>query len=157
MLVLLLAQAGVPLTSGFLGKFYVIQASVQAGQYPLAIIAMLSAAVAAFFYLRLALLMYGGETRAGPPAEGAGSPEGGVLIGAAEGHIDRDDPELAGLEPVRTLDGPAASVALEAPPGETAPVPFTVALALTVCVVFTIFAGVSEPVIDLARHAVTLF
>ncbi len=157
MLVLLLAQAGVPLTSGFLGKFYVIQASVQAGQYPLAIIAMLSAAVAAFFYLRVALLMYGGETPAGPPVEGAGSPEGGVLIGAGEGHIDHDDPELAGLDPVRALDGPAATVALEAPPVETAPVPFTVALALTVCVVFTIFAGVSEPVIDLARHAVTLF
>ncbi|HUE58786.1 MAG TPA: NADH-quinone oxidoreductase subunit N, partial [Acidimicrobiales bacterium] len=42
MLIFLLAQAGVPLTSGFLAKLYVIQASVQAGQYPLAIIAMLA-------------------------------------------------------------------------------------------------------------------
>ncbi len=59
MLVFLLAQAGVPFTSGFLAKFYVIEAAVQRGQYSLAIIAMLAAAVAAFFYLRVALLMYG--------------------------------------------------------------------------------------------------
>ena len=34
MLLFLLAQAGVPFTSGFLAKFYVIQAAVQRGQYP---------------------------------------------------------------------------------------------------------------------------
>jgi NADH-quinone oxidoreductase subunit N len=163
LLVLLLAQAGVPLTSGFLGKFYVIQASVQAGQYPLAIIAMLSAAIAAFFYLRVALLMYGTDT-AGAPAVEPASSGGGVLLGsgaplrsAGDGQAEPDDPELAGLEPVRSLDGPSATLALEAPPAEAAPVPFMVALALTICVVFTIFAGVSEPVIDFARHATTLF
>jgi NADH-quinone oxidoreductase subunit N len=167
MLVLLLAQAGVPLTSGFLGKLYVIQASVKAGQYPLAIIAMLSAAIAAFFYLRVALLMYGTETAATPPTEGDAQPGSGVLIGGAAsaggaveaadaGELRPDNSELAGLEPVRTLDGPTATVGLEAPPADSAPVPFMVALALTVCVVFTIFAGVSEPVIDFARHATTL-
>ena len=67
MLVFLLAQAGVPFTSGFLAKFYVISAAVQRGQYPLAIIAMLAAAVAAFFYLRVALLMYSPD-----PAKDAG-------------------------------------------------------------------------------------
>ncbi|HET6873774.1 MAG TPA: NADH-quinone oxidoreductase subunit N [Acidimicrobiales bacterium] len=67
MLVLLLAQAGVPFTSGFLAKFYVIQASVERGQYYLAVIAMVAAAVAAFFYLRVALLMY----TSGPAGAGA--------------------------------------------------------------------------------------
>ncbi|HEY2333180.1 MAG TPA: NADH-quinone oxidoreductase subunit N [Acidimicrobiales bacterium] len=56
--VLLLAQAGVPLTSGFLAKFYVIGAAVQAGTYWLAVVAMLSAVIAAFLYLRIVVAMY---------------------------------------------------------------------------------------------------
>jgi NADH-quinone oxidoreductase subunit N len=56
--VLLLAQTGVPLTSGFLAKFYVISAAVEAKSYPLAIIAMIAAVIAAFFYLRLIVIMY---------------------------------------------------------------------------------------------------
>ena len=62
--VFLMAQAGVPFTSGFLAKFYVISAAVDRHSYALAIIAMLGAAVAAFFYLRVIVVMYG------PPAEG---------------------------------------------------------------------------------------
>ena len=56
----LLAQAGVPFTSGFLAKFYVIGAAVEEKAYPLALLAMLSAAVAAFVYLRVVLAMYAG-------------------------------------------------------------------------------------------------
>src|SRR5690606_21807513 len=46
----LLAQAGVPFTSGFFAKFYVITAAVDAGSYGLAIVAMLAAVVAAYLY-----------------------------------------------------------------------------------------------------------
>jgi NADH-quinone oxidoreductase subunit N len=61
--VFLLAQAGVPLTSGFLAKFYVIGAAVESHSYALAIIAMLAAVIAAFFYLRVIVVMYmGGDT-----------------------------------------------------------------------------------------------
>jgi NADH-quinone oxidoreductase subunit N len=56
--VLLLSQAGVPFTTGFLAKFYVISAAVQSRSYALALIGMLSAVVAAFFYLRITVLMY---------------------------------------------------------------------------------------------------
>lgn len=56
--VFLLAQAGVPFTSGFFAKFYVIIASVDAGSWPLALIAMVSAVIAAFLYLRLVVSMY---------------------------------------------------------------------------------------------------
>ncbi len=56
--VLLLAQAGIPFTTGFLAKFYVIQAVVEGGSYALALIGMLSAVIAAFFYLRVTALMY---------------------------------------------------------------------------------------------------
>ena len=56
--VFLLAQAGVPFTSGFLAKFYVIGAAVESHSYALAIIAMLAAVIAAFFYLRIIVAMY---------------------------------------------------------------------------------------------------
>ena len=58
--VFLLAQAGVPLTSGFLAKFYVIAAAVEARSYWLALVAMLSAVISAFLYLRIVLTMYAG-------------------------------------------------------------------------------------------------
>ncbi len=51
--VFLLAQAGVPLTSGFVAKWGVIQAAVEAQSYAIAIIAMIAAAIAAFLYLRI--------------------------------------------------------------------------------------------------------
>jgi NADH-quinone oxidoreductase subunit N len=56
--VLLLAQAGVPLTSGFVAKFAVIAAAVDADSFALAIIAMLSAVIAAFLYLRIIVSMF---------------------------------------------------------------------------------------------------
>ncbi len=51
--ILLVAQAGVPFTSGFIAKFGVIEASVDERSYALAIIAMLASVVAAFLYLRI--------------------------------------------------------------------------------------------------------
>jgi NADH-quinone oxidoreductase subunit N len=56
--VFLFAQAGVPLTSGFFAKFYVISAAVDAGSAPLAVVAMLAAVIAAFLYLRIVATMY---------------------------------------------------------------------------------------------------
>lgn len=58
MTVLLLAQAGVPLTSGFVAKFAVIQAAVAVGSYELAVIAMICAVIAAFVYLRIMVSMW---------------------------------------------------------------------------------------------------
>lgn len=59
--VFLLAQAGTPLTSGFLAKFYVISAIVDAGSFWLGLVAMLTAVISAFLYLRIILSMYAGD------------------------------------------------------------------------------------------------
>lgn len=56
--VFLLAQAGVPFTSGFIAKFGVIQAAVEEGSYAIAVIAMVAAVVAAFLYLRIMVNMW---------------------------------------------------------------------------------------------------
>jgi NADH-quinone oxidoreductase subunit N len=54
----LLAQAGVPLTGGFVAKLSVFSAAINVGQYPLALIGMLASVIAAFVYLRIVLAMY---------------------------------------------------------------------------------------------------
>jgi len=58
MTVLLLAQAGVPLTSGFVAKFGVLEAAVEEHSYAIAIIAMVSAVIAAYLYLRIMVSMW---------------------------------------------------------------------------------------------------
>lgn len=64
--VLLLAFAGIPLTSGFIGKFGVFQAAVEGGHAWLAVLGVLCSAAAAFFYVRVMVLMYFTETSARP-------------------------------------------------------------------------------------------
>jgi NADH-quinone oxidoreductase subunit N len=54
----LLAFAGIPLTSGFTGKFAVFQAATAGGAIPLVIVGVLSSAIAAFFYVRIIVLMF---------------------------------------------------------------------------------------------------
>ena len=60
--VLLLAQAGVPLTSGFVAKFGVIRAAVSTESYVLAVLAMVSAVIAAYLYLRIIVSMWLAES-----------------------------------------------------------------------------------------------
>jgi NADH-quinone oxidoreductase subunit N len=54
----LLAMAGIPLTSGFIGKWAVFAAALSAGTWPVVIVAVLTSVVAAFFYVRVIRLMY---------------------------------------------------------------------------------------------------
>ncbi|MDP8992706.1 MAG: NADH-quinone oxidoreductase subunit N [Actinomycetota bacterium] len=78
--VLLLAQAGIPFTTGFLAKFYVISAAVEGRSYALALIGMLSAVVAAFFYLRVTVLMYMSSDEGDEAAEGEEDAEEPIRI-----------------------------------------------------------------------------
>jgi proton-translocating NADH-quinone oxidoreductase, chain N len=68
--VCLLAQAGVPLTGGFVAKLGIFKAAVDVGQYPLVLIAMLASVVGAFVYLRIVVTMYGGSDGDEVPAGG---------------------------------------------------------------------------------------
>jgi NADH-quinone oxidoreductase subunit N len=75
---LLLSQAGVPFTSGFYAKFYAVVAAVDAQSAWLAVVAMLSAVVAAYLYLRLVVTMWF-------VAPGDQSPSRGLFIPASTG------------------------------------------------------------------------
>jgi NADH-quinone oxidoreductase subunit N len=125
--VFLLAQAGVPFTSGFLAKFYVISAAVEARSYAIAIIAMLAAVVAAFFYLRLIVVMYMAEDQA-----------------------------MAGVGDETPVDG-AGGVATAVATVPRVEVPVAAAVAIGLALAFTILAGlIPQPVLDFARHATLL-
>ncbi|WP_099038983.1 NADH-quinone oxidoreductase subunit NuoN [Mycobacterium neglectum] len=54
----LLAFAGIPLTSGFVSKFAVFKAAGEGGAIPLVIVGVLASAVAAYFYVRVIVLMF---------------------------------------------------------------------------------------------------
>ena len=129
--VFLLAQAGVPFTSGFLAKFYVISAAVEAGSYAIAIIAMLASVVAAFFYLRLIVVMYMAEDQ--------------VMAGVGA------EQETAGFgDGADGAGGGGVATALRS----RVEIPVAAALAIGICLAFTIGAGLlPQPVIDFARHA----
>ncbi|SDX53627.1 NADH dehydrogenase subunit N [Modestobacter sp. DSM 44400] len=95
----LLALAGIPLTSGFTGKFAVFRAAIEVGAWPLAVIALLASAVAAFFYLRLVVLMYFSDPAPDGPTVGvAGLPTTTVLAVTAAATL------VLGIVPGSVLD-----------------------------------------------------
>ncbi len=80
--VLLFAQAGVPLTTGFVAKFGVIAATVESSRYWFAALAMATAVVSAYPYLRVVLSMYLGRSADGAEAESV-PPAAAFVIGVA--------------------------------------------------------------------------
>jgi NADH-quinone oxidoreductase subunit N len=54
----LISLAGIPLTGGFIGKFYLFSAAIQKGYVGLAVIAVLNSVVSVFYYFRLMVYMY---------------------------------------------------------------------------------------------------
>ncbi len=64
----LLAFAGIPLTSGFVSKFAVFKAAAEGGAPMLVVIGVIASAIAAYFYVRVIVLMFFTD----PPTDGPG-------------------------------------------------------------------------------------
>jgi NADH-quinone oxidoreductase subunit N len=62
--VFLLSMAGIPLTSGFIGKYGLFSAAVGAGEVPLVVIAVLTSVVSVYYYLRVIVYMFMKESTA---------------------------------------------------------------------------------------------
>jgi len=64
--VMLLSLAGIPVTAGFIGKFYIIAAGTSAATWALIIILVVSSVIGLFYYLRIIAAMYApvGQERA---------------------------------------------------------------------------------------------
>lgn len=69
--IFLLSLIGVPLTGGFFGKFYIFKAALDSGLLWLTVLGLLNSAVAAYYYLRILVVMYfhepGEATESVPP------------------------------------------------------------------------------------------
>ncbi|HET7481958.1 MAG TPA: NADH-quinone oxidoreductase subunit N [Actinomycetota bacterium] len=78
----LLSLAGVPVTSGFVGKLLVFGAAIQSGYTALVVVGVLTSAIAAFFYLRVLVVMYMQE-RDGEVEVSRGGWFGPAVIGLA--------------------------------------------------------------------------
>jgi NADH-quinone oxidoreductase subunit N len=72
---MLLSLAGIPLTMGFIGKFYVLAAAVGASLWPLVIVLALGSAIGLYYYLRIiaAMCAHDPEAVSGPEAKFAGT------------------------------------------------------------------------------------
>lgn len=106
MLIFLLSFAGIPLTSGFIGKFVVFAEGIAGGYTGLVIVALLASAVTAFYYFRLVVLMFFTE------------PDENTVVVKSEGHtfiavvIAAAATVLLGVFPQPVLDALANVVVL---------------------------------------------
>lgn len=68
MAVFMFSLAGLPPTGGFMGKFYIFTAAVEADYVGLAVVAVLCSLISVFFYLRVVVVMYMQESPEGQPS-----------------------------------------------------------------------------------------
>lgn len=178
---LLLAQAGVPFTAGFLAKFYVISAVVASGSDALAVVAMMSVVIAAFFYLRVVMALFSPVARpagatgasavlgdatsrqavATEMAAGAevGSAAGarGVATALASRSAASDAGDSSGLRAGNAYSS-RSSEEVAVVEAQAPRVPLATACVIGASVAFTVFFGiVASPLVNFAHAATLLF
>jgi proton-translocating NADH-quinone oxidoreductase chain N len=77
----LLSFAGIPLTSGFVGKFAVFQAAIAGGDLALVVVGVIASAIAGFFYARVIVLMFFSEPVPDGPVVAVPSVFTGIAVG----------------------------------------------------------------------------
>ena len=80
----LLSFAGIPLTSGFMGKFYVFSSAVKSGYNWLVLIALLNSAFAAFYYIKIIVKMYMPDKEPASPSLNSSDDNLGIISGAID-------------------------------------------------------------------------
>jgi NADH-quinone oxidoreductase subunit N len=103
--IFLLSLGGFPPTAGFVAKWYVFTSAVEAGQYALAIIGVLTSVISVFFYLRVVVMMYMSE--GGAAAEAPAAPPRTALVALA---ISVAVLFYLGVLPTRLIDLAASSI-----------------------------------------------
>jgi NADH-quinone oxidoreductase subunit N len=78
----LLSLAGIPLTAGFLAKYYLVVAGVQSGIWTLVVILIVNSAISLYYYMRIVAAMYAGKDDEVKAGEGIfiSSPAGGAAL-----------------------------------------------------------------------------
>jgi NADH-quinone oxidoreductase subunit N len=78
---MLLSLAGIPVTAGFLAKFYVVTAGASAGIWALILILVISSVIGLFYYLRVVVMIYARVREEAPRAEANAIGGSYVLVG----------------------------------------------------------------------------
>ena len=147
--VLLLAQAGVPFTTGFLAKLAVLEAALShlgAAGVTLGVVAMLATAIGGYFYLRVVVLLYASPNAAPAVATPEARPRLALarLTAVGQGIVLADDRDGA------PVDAPSVAA--------IGPTPVATSVVVAACVVPTIVLGVwAGPLSALTQHATMLF
>ena len=83
MTLFLLAFAGIPLTSGFMGKWAVFSAAWQGGAWPLVVVGVVASMIAAFFYIRVVVVLFASKPAQDAPTVALPSVLTSVTLAAA--------------------------------------------------------------------------
>ena len=81
MLMFMLSLGGIPPTAGFMGKFWLFGAAIDAGYVWLAVIGVLNSAISLYYYIRIVVFMYVKKETAG--SEPTMSPALGIALAVA--------------------------------------------------------------------------
>jgi NADH-quinone oxidoreductase subunit N len=81
--VFLVSLTGIPVTAGFVGKFYLFNAAVAAGWVSLALVGVLMSVVSAYYYLRVVVAMYMREPSSSEDAWASVSPASALALAAS--------------------------------------------------------------------------
>jgi len=104
MALFMFSLAGIPPTAGFMGKFYIFNAAIQANYVGLAIIGVLNSVVSVYYYLRVTVIMYMGQGEEAPAASRLAPALGLAVLIAILGTLE------LGLFPARFLEMALRSV-----------------------------------------------
>ncbi len=83
--VMLLSLAGIPVTAGFVGKFYLVAAGTSSALWALVIILVVSSVIGLFYYLRIVAVMYASTEGEVSNLMARTSPAGGIVLGTLTG------------------------------------------------------------------------
>jgi NADH-quinone oxidoreductase subunit N len=87
MTLFLLSLAGVPPTGGFTAKFFILASAIDAQYYWLAVIGIITTAIALFFYVKVVFYMYMRESDGEAPVPGTSFSYKVVLFFTAAGTV----------------------------------------------------------------------
>jgi NADH-quinone oxidoreductase subunit N len=141
MTIAMLALAGIPATGGFIGKFFLIEATVDGNYAWLGVVIVIGSMISLAYYLRVIAAMWMRDA----PAVAAAAP--GVAAGAGP------RPALAGGAPdAEPGPAPHGSVVYGGEPG-SGRAHWEVAFVAVVCAALTVAAGVApQPLFDLVQR-----
>ncbi len=78
--VMLLSLAGIPVTAGFIGKFYLVAAGTSSALWALIIILVVSSVIGLFYYLRIVAVMYAAPEYEATEIDARTSPVAGAVL-----------------------------------------------------------------------------